>query len=265
MDTVCQATTKWPQVTDAINEVVQQTETTIRWGLKVFPDTGACTVGDMPAVGIGDKAAMAIATAITGQTPKGGGTPTRAGITTATAYLANLPETNPKYILLATDGLPNCGSVNNNNLADDTATIAAVMDSAGKGIPVFVVGIATSGGTVNSEATLNMMAMAGGRPQVGAQAYYPVASKQMLVDTLKMIQRKIASCEFKLAKKPPYPDMVAVTGNGTNIPKSATAGWDYGSPDQTSIVLTGTYCDQLTAGTITDVQTVFMCEPVFVP
>ncbi|HEX3694431.1 MAG TPA: vWA domain-containing protein [Polyangia bacterium] len=265
MDAVCLATTKWPQVSAAINDVVGKTETTIRWGLKVFPDTGSCGAVGAPAVGIADLAAMSIATAITDQTPKGGATPTRAAVASAADYLTALPDTNPKYILLATDGLPNCGSVNNDNLADDTAAIAAVMDSASKGIPVFVVGIATADTTVNSDATLNMMAIAGGKPQTGMPtSYYPVANKDDLVATLGMIQRKIFSCEFKLAMKPPFPDKVAVKGDGTDIPRSATAGWDYGT-DQMSIVLSGSYCTDLMAGKIVNVQAIFMCVIPTIP
>ncbi|HEY2903761.1 MAG TPA: vWA domain-containing protein [Polyangia bacterium] len=258
MDAVCLATTKWPQVTAAINDVVGKTDTTIRWGLKVFPDTGSCGAIGAPAVGIADMAAMPIATAITTLAPMGGATPTRAAVASATDYLTALPDTNPKYILLATDGLPNCG-VGADNTADDTAAIAAVMDSAGKGIPVFVVGIATADTTVNSDATLNMMAIAGGKPQMGMPtSYYPVANKDDLVATLGMIQRKIFSCEFKLATKPPFPDKVAVKGDGMDIPRSATAGWDYGT-DQMSIVLSGSYCTDLMAGKIVNVQAIFMC------
>jgi hypothetical protein len=263
----CVQSQKWTQVTSAINQVVMQTESTIRWGLKVFPDTGACGAAAAPKVAIGDKNAGAIGVAMTNSVPplSGAATPTAVAVSSAATYLATLPDANPKYILLATDGLPNCaGTVPDQAKADELASIAAVMDSAGKGIPVFVVGIATNS---SADATLTSMANAGGRPQMatGLPAYYLVTNSDQLVATLKTIQRKIASCEFKLEKAPAMAEKVIVKSSGTVIPKDATAGWGYGDATMTSIVLKGSYCDEVTAGTITNIEAVFPCVPIFVP
>jgi hypothetical protein len=175
-------------------------------------------------------------------------------MTAAAAYMTALTETNAKYIVLATDGLPNCGD---GVTPATAAAVAAVMDTASKGIPVFVIGIATAGGA--ADTTLNMMAVAGGRPDVtGTSKYYPVTNTAQLVTTLQTIQRKIASCEFKLAKVPPFPDKVSVQGDGLEIPRSATEGWDY-TAGQTAITLTGKWCSDVTDGKIKDVKTVYGC------
>jgi hypothetical protein len=47
----CVAQEKWAQVTAAINEVVSKTDTSIRWGLKFFPDSNnICGAAAAPVV-----------------------------------------------------------------------------------------------------------------------------------------------------------------------------------------------------------------------
>src|SRR5207245_2295875 len=160
-----------------------QTETTIRWGLKFFPDAGQCGVGAMPAVHIAPMNAAAIGMAIAGTQPNGG-TPTRMAVAGASLYMAALPDPNPKFLLLATDGLPNWLQGAGNTDSDAMGAIQAVTDSAAMGIPVFVVGIGT---LAEAQTTLTAMAMAGGVPQAMAPKYYPVSSTAELVSVLGTI------------------------------------------------------------------------------
>ena len=101
------AKSKWSEVSAALTQVVTNTDTTINWGIKFFSDNGACGASAAPAVAVGAGNGTAVASAIAGTTT-GGNTPTRDAITSGAAYLATLTDTNPKYLLLATDGLPNC-------------------------------------------------------------------------------------------------------------------------------------------------------------
>ena len=113
----CGATSKWALMTPAINTVVQQTETEVNWGLKFFADMGTtCGVAaNTVAVNVAPMNAAMVAAAITGRTSANGGvagngsrTPTRAGENAAVTYLSGLADTNPKFIVLAMDGSPNC-------------------------------------------------------------------------------------------------------------------------------------------------------------
>ena len=122
----CGANSKWSQMTAALTQVVAQTDTTVNWGLKMFADSGTCGVSNNVSVPIGASNATLIANAITGRTDvngnvaNGSNTPTRRAEEAAVAYLSTLTDPNPKYILLATDGMPNClpgGSIS----TDDTA------------------------------------------------------------------------------------------------------------------------------------------------
>jgi hypothetical protein len=260
----CMPMTKWPQITTAITQVVMQTESAIRWGLKFFPEDATCGVNAGAVVPVANMNAAAITMAIAAQAPSGG-TPTRDAITSAGAYLSTLADPNPKYILLATDGEPNCGAVNIFGSQDDDsmAAIQAVKDVAAMGIPVFVVGIGTVTG---SEATLTAMAIAGGQPQTAAPRYYPVASTAELVTVLGTIGGMVGSCSFGLGTKPPNPDNVTVAADGIVVPRDPTHanGWDYGTGG-TSIQLFGKPCDDARAGKLKDVKAVFGCPEPIVP
>lgn len=78
---------------------------------------------------------------------------------------------NPKVLLLVTDGQPNCPEGGGNGDDVDPA-IAAVGASFANNVPVFVVGIATTGGEAHE--TLNAMATAGGYPRKDAMSMAPL-------------------------------------------------------------------------------------------
>jgi len=272
----CTGPTKWPTMTAALNQVIMNTETSINWGLKFYANNNTCGVNPGASVAPGPMNAAAIARAIMNQTP-GGNTPTRFAVESGAAYIATLTDANPKYILLATDGEPNCctaaGGVtcppppaggNVNATTDDAATIAAVAAAynGGMGIPVFVVGI---GNLASAVGTLNSMAMAGGRPQAAdamGRVYFPADDPAQLQTALETISGQVLSCNFALDSVPPDPSNIYVKDQNNNqIPKDATNGWSYGA-GMMSIIIRGSYCDQIMAGTITSVATIYGCPGV---
>ena len=115
-----------------------------------------------------------------GNVTNGSSTPTRAAENAAVTYLTRVTDTNPKFIVLATDGQPNCPASGQMN--DDTpGAIAAVTTAKTAGFPTFVVGI-SAGGRARTTA-LNVMAVAGGYPQVGQPTqYYPVTDTAEFAD-----------------------------------------------------------------------------------
>jgi hypothetical protein len=256
----CQS--KWAQMTPAMNDIVGKTAGTIRWGLTYFPSaTGLqepCAVNAAVSVPVSDGAASAIM-ASTGSTIPGGLTPTAAAITAAGTYLAGLTEPNPKYILLATDGQPNCASPTD-PLSDDTnGAVQAVTSAKSGGTGVFVVGISTAGTT--ADTTLNKLAVAGGYPLTGSRSYYSVSSTADLVSALGMITKRIAiGCTFPLGKVPPAPDNIGIYADGTKVARdtSHTNGWDYNS-GMTVVTIYGATCDALMAGRVKTVQAFIGC------
>jgi hypothetical protein len=266
----CGASSKWAAATAAINTVVAETEGSINWGLKMFADADAsCGVGNGVAVTVGAANAAAVAAAITGRTSANGGvangsrTPTRLAENAATAYLLGLPDMSPKYVLLVTDGLPNCIPGGADPAADDSAgAVAAVTAAQTAGIPTMVVGVATSGLPV--EDTLNAMAAAGGYPRAGSPSYYPADSSAELASALRAIVGGIPSCIFSV---PPPPNSNTFTGGfdvfvgGMAIPRdvSHTSGWDIVNPNGTAIQLYGAVCDDIESGKVTTVSVIFRC------
>ena len=259
----CGANSKWTQMTTAINQVVSSTQAKVRWGLKLFASTGgsgACTVDGNAEVPVGPMNASAIAAAIASTMP-GSSTPTRAAETQAATYLTGVTEPNPKYILLATDGLPNCKAGGGASDKDDTAAIAAVATVAGMGIPTFVIGIATNG---TADGTLNMMAVNGGHPRAATPAYYPVATTSDLTAALMEIQSMVAlPCQFQLGGVPSNLAGVSVLVGGQVVPMS---DWTYG-PGNRSIVFpdSGSLCASLKSGAAKDVKINLPCGQTIIP
>ncbi len=252
---------KWSDMTAGINMVVGQTEAAIRWGLKYFSTDDNCGVAAGASVPIATNNAMAIAGSIMMTNPKGN-TPTAAAVASGATYLMGLTDPNPKYILLATDGEPNCGA-NARKAGDSDAAgaEAAVTMAAAAGIPVFVVGV---GDVTSAHTTLNALATNGGRPQTGDPAFYPVTNTADLVSVLTKIGGQIASCSFSLGKAPPDPTNIAVYADGVRLAQSMTNGWEYGA-GMTSVELYGAACDNVKSKATKDVQAVFGCPGVVIP
>jgi hypothetical protein len=186
-------------------------------------------------------------------------------VVSAGAYLGKLGDPNPKYVLLATDGEPNCQVGNpKQDFPDNEAAIASVKAVADQGFPVYVIGVATSGDVL--DMTLRQMAKVGGRPRTDNPEYYPVSSREDLVTALGKIGGEITSCTFGLGSQPPDSTNVAVNADGKRVPRDVghLDGWDYG-PGMLSIQLYGSWCDKAKANMITNVQAIFGCPGIVIP
>ena len=265
----CGAASKWSQTTTALDTVLGQTDSSVNWGLYWLGDeAAACGVSANPAVmiepsGHNDISGAFAANTFTGQP----GTPTAAVMKSAVAYMKTLTDPNPKYLLLATDGEPNCpNGAATLNTNDDTGAETAVANAFAAGFPTFVVGIAT---TTDAGATnaLNAMAVAGGEPQANAATqYYAVTDSASLVTALDSILGIVASCKVSLAGAPSNLDNVAVsaqdpTGARVEIMQDPTNGWSFDAT-KANIVLNGTACDELQNGTYTSFQFIYACAGV---
>jgi hypothetical protein len=264
----CGATSKWSQVIAALNQVVQQTETKVNWGLIFLgAEPTECGAATTPVVPVGPSNFSQIQAALNGETFTGKlGTPTTAVMNNAVQYLTGLTDPNPKYLLLATDGEPNCAGGNGNIGAnDDLGAENAVTAAYTAGFPTFVVGIATTSdsGATNS---LNAMAVNGGEAQTGAATqYYAVSDTATLVSVLGKILGKALSCTIPLTGVNGTLDKVAVSakdvnGNAIEIMQDDTNGWSYTDATKTAIILNGDSCNNLQSVTYTDFHFIFTCS-----
>jgi hypothetical protein len=262
----CGANSKWAQVTAALNMVVGQTQNTVNWGLIFLGDEATvCGAATTPVVGITPGAsAQLIQAAFNGVQFTGMiGTPTTAVMNNAVQYLQGLTDPNPKYLLLATDGEPNCAA-GNVNMTDAVGAESAVAGANTAGFPTFVVGIATATDAAATDA-LNMAAVNGGEAQTGAATqYYSVTDTAGLETVLAQIVGKTVSCTIPLTGVSGDLDKVAVSakdasGNTIEIMEDAVNGWSYTDPTKTAIILNGEACSNLKSVTYTGFQFIYTC------
>src|SRR5688572_23388499 len=104
--------TRWSKVAEAVKSVVSSLQGQIGWGLTVYPTDNDCGPSSSVDVQIATMNGPAVSTKIDSYSA-GGNTPTSAAIKNATTYMGSRTSQNPKYLLLTSDGEPNCGNVVN--------------------------------------------------------------------------------------------------------------------------------------------------------
>ncbi len=274
-------TTKWQIVVPSLEAVVSATESSISWGMKSFPETYTDSLDDCAGgvTGIIDVKVAAMDgtqmnSAITALTPAGKGTPTADAINSAVTYMGTLTDTNPKYLLLATDGEPTCVGTSKDSTNSGPAAVTAIANALKAGFPTFVVGIATTKTTANTELTA--MSKAGGEPvpvsNPLAHNYYLANDATTLVSAMEAITGQISTCLFPLSPPPPVlndPTKVGVyLGSTTNkIPYDASKsnGWAYTDANDSAIEVFGDSCDMIQTAGAGAVQIIFGCPNINVP
>ena len=257
------AGTKWDVVTAAVNPAIKATQNGIQWGMKTFPGDSGCNGVATSGVDVmvAPMNAANLSTKIGQTTPEGDGTPTGDGVLAAFNYLKGLSTTDPKYILLATDGDPSCPG------DGITYALQQITAAHSAGISTFVIGVGTGH---DSGTNLDSMAIAGGqaRPVTNPldTKYFPADSPDELAMTLKAITGQIASCVFSLGQRPPDMQFVNVTLGATEIPYNVAGvnGWQFVLGDTSTITVVGNWCDQIQSSP-EPVGIVFGCKPPIIP
>lgn len=228
---------------DGVNGFLAQTADKARAGVAIFPhpeavlnpEHGACADGEIrtqvPAEVGGNNAA--VDDVLEGITPAGG-TPT-ARILQIVAENAEFMREEPatkRYVILITDGLPNCndklsactactntGRIDTNppcggliNCLDDTRVIDAVKALKTKGVDTFVIGFGADTGSGVAKDVLDRAAIAGGQaqPETAATRYYQAGNDADLQAILKKIAIMLQQCTFSLAEAPPAENMLEI-------------------------------------------------------
>lgn len=253
-------TSKWQSMKTSLTGVVTGHQQQIKFGLLEFPsdDDPGCSAVATPRVAIGLGSGPGF-TGYFGMRSPGGNTPAHVALASALTYYNSIPvNTAGRYVLFATDGLPNCLN-GDANMTANNETVAAVTALKTAGIPTYVLGFGdfSSGGTV-----LNDAAVAGGKALPGATKFYSATNAAQLDTALMQIAGGIIvpSCSFSLQSTPPDPNNVTVTINGTPVPRSPSHGngWDY-SPNAMTITFFGSYCTQIMQGASSNVSFQYGC------
>lgn len=217
----------WDPMGQALTYVTDAYKDLINFGLMLFPGGGTSCDNENPATVCvaplsfapdvpleSPSAATAIASVFNKSsgshvTPCGG-TPIAATLDSAKDYLLGMAEQKKRYVLLATDGAPNCnpnlsspGCICTNhqpnacnleplNCLDDMNTYAATESLRAAGFETYVLGM---GEEVNASWSdqLSMMAQRGGTGN-----YYSVTDTAKLDDALETITNDVVSCDFEI-------------------------------------------------------------------
>lgn len=264
---------RWNPAVDAINTATAALEDRVNFGLMLFGSDLVCGAGAV-TVPCGPMNASAIASELSGDPASivRGGTPTAASLEVARSELASLE--GKSYVLLVTDGAPNCNEAlsgascrctggscafNNLNCLDDANAIAAVEALAADGIGTYVIGYDTS----EWADVLDQMASAG---DTGRTSHFPVGDEASLESALRDIGGSVVTCSYELEMPPGNIRYVRVTVDGTDVDHESVTGDGNGwvlEGDRT-INLVGTACENLEDGEAHDISIVVECEPVLI-
>jgi hypothetical protein len=290
----------------AIARVLRLIGHRVQYGAAVFPsfrDTGDCaagielfptTPGDPPTYAdseTGGPVLLELTTRLAVVTPDGG-TPISTTLRALVPTLTSLPGTT--YVVLATDGAPNCnadarcgtdqcelnlaGSVIGGRTCNDSfnccdptwvvdgplscidadASEAGVRELAERGIKTFVIGMP---GSDVYASVLDRMAIAGGTARSAGTRYYSVTGSDELADTLRQIGVSVSiTCDIALNEAPPDRELVNVYFDTTLLPSDELDGWAWTS--DTGIQIRGLACERLLSGEVLQVQIVAGCPTV---
>jgi hypothetical protein len=303
-------TDKWSALTTALTSALSAVKNDLSFGMELFPavqgtcKTNCCDLPAAPGIAVpiesGATGVPKIIAALKATAP-GGGTPTAAALERALDYFktgagASLP--GDRYVLLATDGGPDCNSkltcgasqcttnldgqcplpdAGNHNCCDpafaggaycldETGTKDAIQALKDAGVKTFVVGIP---GTEAYATSLDTFAETGGEVSPSAPPKYFAVSESAgvsgLTDVLTSITRTlITSCRLRLAEEPPAKDRLNVYVDGKEIPASGADGWTL---DETTspptVVLLGKTCAAVESTGAQSVRIVYGCPTVF--
>jgi hypothetical protein len=273
----------WDTTRNALYSITASMDSQVWFGLFVYPGplcTGAndlardCSAPTDPTVPLGPGKSGAIKTALTPMKVCGG-TPIAATLMAAGQYLqTKVPASNhARYILLATDGGPDCnhsldlstctctpgGScVVPENCLDDARTNKVLGELCAAGIKTYVVGL----GSVQLEAAvLQAMAQHGctGKP-------YTPADPAAITKTFGEIAAGVATCSFEMdCSKIPDPGLVNFYFDGKLVPRinSHSGGWDWVVPCKGNnigkVEFFGFDCEAIKANQVKKVSATFGC------
>lgn len=254
-----QGQTKWQIAVAALNQLMVTYANQIRFGLTLFPDLVAPSCAQdvipIPPNAANEAAITKLLTdSLMTADPYFPNGPCVTNIDTAmdqaSKEAAFLDTTRASYALLLTDGKQSACNV----AGGDNGTLQIITDMNAAGVSTFVIGF----GTGADPAMLSDFADAGGVPHPTTH-YYDAADAMSLAAALDTIANATIGCDFELDTVPPDPGEIYVFFNNTALGGDATNGWTYDAATNT-VTFHGTSCDQLKAGTVTDVDVVFGCD-----
>jgi hypothetical protein len=249
------AMSKWMTLVGAVNDLFMKYSGSAQWGLSIFPHTpsNACGAGQVD-IAVAANTTQGILTRLNAMTDAtiGGNTPTNSTLQAELGSAAGLADaTKSNYVLLMTDGQPNCGGD-----AKAVAATIAQLYAQTPSVRTFIVGIGD--GASSDPGALNSWADAGHTARAGATKYYQVNTAADLANAFTDIVNGVASCTYSLTMKPADASLIVAYIGGTAVPQDAANGTTY-DPGSNSLVFHGTSCDQIKSGASSSLDIVYGC------
>jgi hypothetical protein len=241
------ATTKWTDLKNAVSSLVTNYDSEMHLGAAIFSSDGNCAASNVD-VPLAAAAGATVMTKLNAQGPTGN-TPTAYALDTVISKGMVNDKTRGNYVVLATDGEPNCGDV-------DVATRITSLYNQTPSVKTFVIGIGD--GTASDPTLLNSWADAGHTARTGATHYFQTSSPTDLKAAFDAIVGGIVSCDFKMTQAAPDPSLINVTENGVAVSPSPTNGYSF-DPSTNTVTLHGTACDMLKSNASTKVGVLYGC------
>ena len=285
---------KWTQVRIVVGKILRGIGPRANFGAMIYPGgTTTCSPGaeimetrpgDPPSSTYDGPTTQTLL--VRTQVEPTGGTPTSATLQAVLPIVTKLP--GKTFVILATDGAPNCNptvdctvdkcgpNIENfpdcppqgpknccvppdgfrENCLDDDATVAAAAALKQANVPVYVIGLPGSSEPLFAKVLENV-AVAG-----GTESYYPVtaANETDMLGALKKVAAQIvATCEFKLKEAPSDPKLVNVYFDDVVVPHDPANAWDIVGD---TVTLVGDACNRVKGGDVLDVRVIAGCPRV---
>lgn len=276
---------KWITLVDLLtksNGFLEQTAGSARHGLAMFSDPNntadSCAAGNVE-VAVPDNAGASVGTIkskLLGYTPQGGTptAPTMRNIASDTPFTKKEAATK-SYVVLITDGNPNCNSSLSQcnactnggdpakmcgdvrNCLDDVALTSAVKMLKAKDIDTFVIGFGSAFSNPDAKKALNDAAVAGGQVSSDPNAKFYLAtdetSLQAIFDKIKTV---LQACTFGLDQVPKDPTLLEVTVynqktketaklKAPTTPQATDGDWNYTDGTYTTVAIGSQWCKTL--------------------
>lgn len=251
---------KWTALRGALHQALPPWGSSLELGALLFPSTtsGGCTVGASADLAPALENVSVVLAKLDATSP-GGSTPTAIALQTAGAALSSRRTAgSARALVLATDGAPDCNTALNPRTCtcvggngtctavrclDDTRSLERLGTLAASGIPTWVVGLRSNADAIFVDV-LNRMAVAGGRPQAGAQRFYSASSQQELESALGTIRQQVGGCRYLTPSVPDVGGTMELELDGAFVPydPTQTEGWTWIDADNGELVLSGPAC-----------------------
>jgi hypothetical protein len=243
------ATTKWNDLKAALQTLVTNYDSKIRLGAAIYSSDGNCATNELHA--LAPSNGTNILAKVNANGPAGN-TPTAGTLAKVIAQGALNDPTRENVVVLATDGIPNCGDV------DVNGKITQLYNAA-PSVKTYVIGLGD--GTASNPMLLNAWAESGHTARPGATKYYQTNSPAELKAAFDTIAGGIASCTFKLGQSAPDPSKLYVDQNGAVLAQDPVNGYTYDAAGP-SVTLHGAACDKLKNDPMSKIGVLYGCpEP----